>query len=197
MRETAEALEKKVTPRWVWRAFDLNRTADGGIGFTSAALTLTGDLAERMLGDCERAALLVCTLGAGYDALFRAWEKRDMARAVIMDACGSALTEAGCDGAEEEIRVNCSGWHLTDRFSPGYGDLPLGLQKALVRAADAERRLGVTVTETDLLVPVKTVTAVIGLSRRPQPARIRGCGYCALRESCVYRKEGSNCGASA
>ena len=84
--------------------------------------------------------------------------------------------------------------HRTDRFSPGYGDLPLDLQPALCAALDAQRRLGLTVTDSLLLNPVKSVTAVIGLSPTPQPARIRGCGYCNFRENCQFRKEGTTCG---
>ena len=61
-------------------------------------------------------------------------------------------------------------------------------------ALDAQRRLGLTVTDSLLLNPVKSVTAVIGLSPTPQPARIRGCGYCNFRENCQFRKEGTTCG---
>ena len=50
-------------------------------------------------------------------------------------------------------------------------------------------------TPSVLMNPAKSVTAVIGLSERPQPARVRGCGYCALRETCQYHKEGKSCGA--
>ena len=49
-------------------------------------------------------------------------------------------------------------------------------------------------TESLLLNPVKSVTAVIGLSDRPQMARIRGCAYCQMRERCTLRKGGKHCG---
>ena len=118
-----------------------------------------------------------------------------MARAAMLDACGSAWVEAGCDAAEEEISARFPELYRTDRFSPGYGDLPLTIQKDVCALLDAPRRLGVQVTDSFLLNPSKTVTAVIGLSDRPQPARIRGCGFCNLRASCQYRKGGTTCGA--
>ena len=102
--------------------------------------------------------------------------------------------EQGCGQAEREIAARFPEAYLTDRFSPGYGDLPLDLQPALCAALDAQRRLGLTVTDSLLLNPVKSVTAVIGLSPTPQPARIRGCGYCNFRENCQFRKEGTTCG---
>ena len=153
-----------------------------------AGLVLTGGMARKMLADCDRAVLLCCTLGAGFEAMLRAEQARSMARAALLDACGSAWVEAGCDGAEREIAARFPGLYLTDRFSPGYGDLPLALQRDICGVLDAPRRLGVQVGDSLLLNPAKSVTAVIGLSETPQPARVRGCGFCAMRESCQYRK---------
>ena len=102
--------------------------------------------------------------------------------------------ERGCGQAEEELAGRFPGLFFTDRFSPGYGDLPLDLQPALCAALDTPRRLGLYVTPSLLLNPVKSVTAVIGLSERPQPARVRGCAYCQMREHCPYRKGGTHCG---
>ena len=146
-----------------------------------------------MLAECDRLVLLGCTLGAAFDTMLRAEQARNMANAVILDACGSALVEAGCDAAEQEIRQRFPGLYLTDRFSPGYGTVPLALQESLCAALDASRRLGLHATESCLLTPGKSVTAFIGLSDRPQAARIRGCAYCALRNNCTFRKGGSRC----
>lgn len=194
MSAVADRLTRAVTPRWVWRVFHVKHTFDGE-GLAETNLTLTGEMAHKMLADCGQAVLLACTLGAGFEAMLRAEQARSMARAAMLDVCGSAWVEAGCDQAEEEISARFPGLYLTDRFSPGYGDLPLGLQRDICGLLDAQRRLGVQVMDSLLLNPTKSVTAVIGLSDRPQPARIRGCGFCNLRESCQYRKEGKTCGA--
>ena len=85
--------------------------------------------------------------------LLRAGQARWMARAALLDACGSAWVEAGCDGAQAEISARFPGLHPTDRFSPGYGDLPLSLQRDICGALDAPRRLGVQVTDSLLLNP--------------------------------------------
>ena len=156
-------------------------------------ITLTGTTALRMLAHSQQAVLLACTLGAQFDTLLRTQQARDMSRAVMLDACGSAWVEAGCDAAEQELHARFPDLHLTDRFSPGYGDLPLTLQPGICAALDAQRRLGVTVTKSLLLNPAKTVTAVIGLADTPQMARIRGCAYCALQQTCALRKGGTNC----
>ena len=191
--ETAGMLERRLRPRFLWRAFRIARETPGLL-LEEAGLALPGTLAEKMLEDCDAAVLLACTLGAGFDRMLKEWEARDMARAAVMDFCGSAWAEAVCDEAEQEIRARFPGKFLTDRFSPGYGDLPLGLQPGFLQALDAGRKLGITVNESFLLLPCKSVTAVIGLSDRPQRARIRGCAACGLREECEYRKRDEFCG---
>lgn len=193
VEEQARSLAGWARPRYVYKRFDLDR-GEAGIALPGTELVLTGRSAERMLEGCSQAVLLACTLGAPFDLRLSALQARDMARAVILDACGSALVEEGCDRAEEELAARLPGCYLTDRFSPGYGDLPLALQPALCAALDTPRRLGLHVTRSLLLNPVKSVTAVIGLSDRPQPARIRGCAYCSMRESCQFRKGGNRCG---
>ena len=188
----ADELSGTIQPRYTYRVFALEHLPDC-VRLQDVHVDLTGSSARNMLTGCGQAALLACTLGARFDAKLLALQARDMAKAVIVDALGSALVEAGCDQAERELADRFPGLFLTDRFSPGYGDLPLALQPQLCAALDAGRRLGLTVSQSLLLNPVKSVTAVIGLSDAPQPARIRGCAYCNLRETCTIRKGGSTC----
>ena len=60
--------------------------------------------------------------------------------------------------------------------------------------ADINRRLGVSLTDSGLMVPQKTVTAVVGVSDRPQPRRCSGCESCAMAGDCAFRREGKTCG---
>lgn len=190
---TAARLTAQVEPKYVYRVFP-TATEDQGVSLLGSGMILTGQMAKKMLSGCGQAILLLCTLGASFEALYRREAARDAAQAVLLDACGSAWVEAGCDAAQAEIAARFPGRYLTDRFSPGYGDLPLALQTDICALLDTQRRLGVQVTRSLLLNPAKSVTAVIGLSDRPQPARVRGCGFCTLKDSCAFRKEGKTCG---
>ena len=190
--EAAQLLERAIRPRHVYRVFALE-LRDGVPVLPGAGLTLAGRSARLMLAECTHAVLLAATLGADFDALLRQTQARDMARAVALDACGSAGVEWVCDAAEAALRARFPDKHLTDRFSPGYGDLPLDIQGALCAALDAQRRLGLYVTDSCLLNPAKSVTAIIGLADRPQMRRIRGCAYCSLAPTCTLRKRGKSC----
>lgn len=189
----ADRLSATLQPRHVWAAFPLEQ-AEGAFRLAGTGVALSGATARRMLTGCTQAVLLACTLGARFDTMLRSTQARDMAKAVVLDALGSAFVETGCDEAEREIAARFPGLHLTDRFSPGYGDLSLTAQPALCAALDGGRRLGLTVTDSLLLNPTKSVTAIIGLSEVPQPARVRGCQFCSMARNCPYRKEGKNCG---
>lgn len=196
LRRDAEAVAKMlvttVQPRYTYKVVPLKHE-EKQIVFSDVGVTMTGETARTMLAQCDQAVLLACTLGVRFDTMLRAEQARDMARAVILDACGSALVESGCDAVEREIKERFSERFLTDRFSPGYGDLPLTLQPSICTALDTPRRLGVHVTKSLLMNPSKSVTAVIGLSDQPQKARIRGCAYCSMRETCSLRKGGKRC----
>ena len=122
--QVAEELAAQVQPRCTYRLFPLVRE-EGSFRLDGTNLLLSGHTAKRMLAQCGQAVLMACTLGAKFDTMVRSAQARDMARAVILDACGSALVEKGCDEAERDIAVRFPGLYLTDRFSPGYGARPL------------------------------------------------------------------------
>lgn len=188
----ADKLTAAIQPRYTYRVCSLQKTETGFL-LPEVDLLLPGADAAKMLEQCDQAVLMACTLGAQFETLLRREQARDMTKAAILDACGSAWVEAGCDQAEQELASRIPGRYRTDRFSPGYGDLPLSLQSKLCAALDTQRRLGLHVTEHFLMNPSKSVTAIVGLSDRPQMARIRGCAYCSMQESCTLCKGGKRC----
>ena len=117
-----------------------------------------------------------------------------MAQALILDAAASAAVENVCDNLCADLAETFAPHCLTDRFSPGYGDLPLSQQRDLFRLLDVTRRIGVSLSESGLMVPQKSVTALIGVSDRPQRKRSGGCETCTMSADCAYRKDGKNCG---
>lgn len=192
IRAQIERCKKEVVaaakPRLTWRRF-----AVGGEFFS--ALSLEGRDIGELLDGCKEAALMAVTLGADIDRLLARSSVRNVADAVIMDACASAAVENVADNFEADLRreVEAEGLYLSDRFSPGYGDLPLSTQKRFSAALDTERMIGLTVSPAMMMIPGKSVTALLGISDWPKPLRERGCERCARFLHCVYRREGRNC----
>lgn len=193
IRSVCESMEETLSPGFIYRQFPLVDT-QAGFRLGEDGPLLTGKTAGRMLKGCRSAVVLIATLGFEFDKLLNTSQKRDMAEAVILDACGNAYIEAVADDAEERISTMTDGF-LTDRFSPGYGDLPLSLQADMVRLTEADKRLGIHVLSSDMLSPVKTITAFTGIADTPRPAAIRGCEYCLLQDTCVYKKGNGICEA--
>ena len=188
-----QRLREISAPKFLYAVFPILKK-DKGFELEGSGLVLSGNSAETMLSDCDSAAVMICTLGFGFESELRTLQARNMADALIFDACGSALVEEGCDIAEGEIAARLPGKYLTDRFSPGYGDLPLSLQEDILRILNAQKKLGVHLTDSLLFNPCKTVSAILGISDRVQPSRIRGCDYCKMKDICAIRKSGGSCG---
>jgi hypothetical protein len=159
------------------------------------ALRLTGaDIAEH-LHDATRVALFAATLGLGVDRELRRLSLTDALEQVIFDSVATALVERTADAANAHIRAYAASLDAFTswRFSPGYGDLPLAIQGDFLRAIDAGRQLGITLTPSNLMVPTKSVTAVVGIHPTPQPGLESSCSICSLAEFCTIRATGRTC----
>jgi len=160
-------------------------------------LELQGNDIRKLLEGCHLAIAMAATLGPEAEALLRRTEVTNMADAVIMDSAQSSAIENVCDNFESDMRLEYrkQGLYLTDRYSPGYGDLPLTSQKTIAELLVAEKRIGLTVTENMIMIPRKSVTCIIGISDKPRTLVRRGCDSCSSREKCSYRAQGSVCNA--
>lgn len=165
--------------------------------FPRAALPekLCGRDLQLHLKDCEALVLMAVTLGSETDRLLRRAASTDIARAAVLDALASAAVEQLCDNAETLLRGEYKNreMYLTGRYSPGYGDCPLELQQRFCDLLDTGRSMGLFVSENNLLTPRKSVTAVLGVARKPVTGFHAGCDHCVLRQTCTYRKRGVTC----
>ena len=83
---------------------------------------------------------------------------------------------------------------ITFRYSPGYGDLPLDIQGSFIKSINAEKLIGLTVSKHNLLMPRKSVTAIVGIIDKKYEQHKKGCEVCKNYENCSYRREGISCG---
>ena len=122
---------------------------------------------SRHLDGCDEIILLAATIGVAYDRILARESKISPSKALILDALGTERIEALCDlfCLEEAVWQREKGIILTPRFSVGYGDLPIDLQKSIFLALSCEKNIGLTLGESLLMSPQKSVTAIIGLRR--------------------------------
>ena len=119
-------------------------------------------LARNLLG-CDRAVVFAATIGIGADRLCKTALIREPSNALIYDAMASTAIEWFCDSLCGELSEHFIDYKQHPRFSPGYGDLPLDFQRDLIGVLDAQRGIGLTLTEHLMMIPQKSVTAIVGL----------------------------------
>lgn len=182
-----------IKPRFVYKVFDIEHS-DNGVVVNNTSLILKGKDISDHLKDCERCVLMCATVSIDVDNLIRKYEAQDMTKAVIADCLASAAIEQVCNEAEKEIKSAVGEYNFTWRFSPGYGDFPLEIQRDFIDVLDAQKRVGVNVSESLIMIPRKSVTAVIGVSEKEISKGRRGCVCCNMKDRCAYRKRGEHCG---
>lgn len=189
--------EKKIIqaaqPRCLYKYFDIAFT-DNGVALSGTDLVLKGNDILNHLSGCFGVVLMAATLSGGIDSLLRTLQITDMAAAVVANAMASTAIEQVCDSADKLIDRQFNNSYKTFRFSPGYGDFPIEIQRDFLNLLDAPKKIGLCPAgESCLLTPVKSVTAVVGLSKNPIERKKRGCASCNLNGKCQYRKAGNRC----
>ena len=179
--------ERGVQPHVAMRRFGMDE--DGRLEGT--ALIPQGGDVRRMLSGCHEAVLLAATLGAGSERMLLKAQAKSGAEAVLLDAVLSAAIEAVCDAQEAALRdsLAAQGLYLTDRFSPGYGDMPLAQTREICAVLSADKMIGLTVSQSGIMIPRKSVTAIMGVSRAPVSRRPSGCAACSMRGQCTLCKD--------
>ncbi len=121
------------------------------------------DLAAHMDG-CKKALVFAATVGIGIDRLIAKYSRISPAKALLFQALGTERIEALCDTFCSEFAKE-NGVLLTPRFSPGYGDLAIEVQKDIFAVLDCPKKIGLTLNESLLMSPSKSVTAIVGIKK--------------------------------
>ncbi|GLB30459.1 vitamin B12 dependent methionine synthase activation domain protein [Lacrimispora amygdalina] len=188
IEEALEELLSAASPKSIYRSYPLTLLPENEIDFT-VFRTRSRNL-SRNLADCEEVILFAATLGTGVDVLLHKYTRLQMSKAVIMQAAAAAVIEEYCDGVNRKLKQEYEekGLYLRPRFSPGYGDFSLECQKEITAVLETPKRIGIMLTESLLMTPSKSVTAVMGASKKPYRCEIKGCESCEKLD-CVYRRQ--------
>ena len=115
---------------------------------------------SRALQGCDKLVLFAATIGLAPDRLIAKYGRLSPSKALCMQAVGAERVESLCDAFCEEISADYAekGYHSRRRFSPGYGDFPLDAQKAIFQSLDCPRKIGLSLNDSLLMSPSKSVT---------------------------------------
>ncbi|MGN1103374.1 MAG: vitamin B12 dependent-methionine synthase activation domain-containing protein [Candidatus Coproplasma sp.] len=142
----------------VYDTYDVKAEGDElDLGFAkihshSLALNLQG---------CNRLVLFAATAGAGVDRLIVKFSRISPSKAAVLQAMGAALVESWCDAICAKLRQKYN--TNSSRFSCGFGDCKITLQRDIFQALSVTKRLGITLSDDCFMTPTKSVTAMVGI----------------------------------
>ena len=156
---------------------------------SSAENTIKSKKLKVNLKDCKEVILMAATLGVAIDREIKKYQLVDLAKAVILQACATVVLEEYCDELQKDIaaQLRKQGKYMRPRFSPGYGDFSMKHQKDLLAILDAAKKTGIMMTDSYMLTPTKSITAVIGVCDFETNCDLNGCEACK-KADCIYKR---------
>ena len=148
-------------PRQV-TAFFRVKDAKDALTFEGCEITLEGESIRKHFQGATEGLFSAFTLGMALDKKLRELSLSHPAESVALNALGSAYAERMADKLLKEVRdqKEAQGFKTTFRFCPGYGDLALSANTQIAAALGATKKIGLTVTESGLLLPIKSIVGV-------------------------------------
>lgn len=165
IREALALTQEAMQPKACYGRFTIDVKGDGKILFPYGEV-VSHDLTKN-LHDCKEIFLFAATLGVEFDRLLRRTRITSMTKAAVLQAAGAAAVEGLCDQLNDDLRkaVEAEGYKAHPRYSPGYGDYALENQKGIFDILKPSKNIGVSLMDTLIMAPEKSVTAVIGLEQ--------------------------------
>ncbi len=146
-------------------------------------LNLRCNSLKKNLDGCDYAYIFAATTGVEAQRYLERCRIISPLKGIVADCVGSAAIEAFCDKINSSFE-NCE--CLRPRFSPGYGDMPLECQKNIVEFLQTKKNIGMGLTDSMMMIPVKSVTAIIGIGKEKNKCNGPGCMICKS-SVCPYR----------
>ena len=194
----SEPIKKRVTEllclakelssfKYVYKKFDILASNETEIDLGD--LKLKSQNLKKNLEGCNELIIFVATLGMEFEKKLQYFSKTNAYDALIFQAIGTELLEDFCDNLTQDVFLKGypKQFGTKPRFSPGYGDLPLEFQREIFCILKPEKSIGAYLTDSLMMVPSKTVSAIVGITDTPKQTE-HSCKTC-VKTDCEFRKE--------
>lgn len=195
IEKSKDLVRSAINLRYMVKRYKIEEVKEG-ISLKETNFILKGQDIKKHLKLCKECILIAVTLSNDFERLLRLYERKSLSESIIMDSCGTTAIEEGCDLLEESIRKDMEkeNKYITARYSPGYGDLPIEIQNDFINLLNCQKEIGLTCSENNILIPRKSVTAIIGISEENIKKQTQKCAVCLKNKDCLYRRKGDSCG---
>lgn len=190
-----EITKENINPRYTLRVYPISRTKEKEVKIEGTNLVIVSEDIYNLLKDCDSCAIMATTLGIEIEKEIRKNSYSELTKSIVIDACATAAIEEICDIVQDNIKEELKeeGKYITNRYSPGYGDLPLEVNRDITNILNSSKEIGLTITEKGIMLPRKSVTAIIGISETNVGYSKKICMNCSNYNKCKYKKGDENC----
>lgn len=183
--EATRIIQDVAKPRSTYQVFD--------IGDPRLSDILIGQDIKDLLDESKQVICMGLTLGHEIEMQIRKLGYTDLTLSLVLDATASAAIESKAEELNSNLQDLYEDKYLTDRFSPGYGDLPICVQGDFIKLIGATKQIGLTTNPQGIMVPRKSITALVGIADRKQESKRQACKSCRLYQTCQKRDK-KECG---
>lgn len=186
-------------PKYCYKVVPIEHITETEIRIANSNLVLKGNHITSHLRNVSKVALFAATLGVSFDNYLRFSQIKSLSNTLILDICANQYIESFCDIIEKIIKKDehLEEFYFLPRFSPGYGDFDLSIQSEILNLLDAQRKIGLTCTENHIMIPRKSVTAIVGITNKDSLSNNpndKACDICQFNKNCELQKGGFFCG---
>ncbi|GMT42265.1 MAG: vitamin B12 dependent methionine synthase activation domain protein [bacterium] len=147
----------------VYRTFPLVCKKGETPGLEDSRSLFFGKKIAGLLEGCDYVSLLIATIGPALPDRADELKKIDPTDSFFLEHVGGWAADHLAEITDVRIQAECAknGYKTTRRYSPGYGDWTLDAQPEIMRLLDSGK-IGVSLTDTKIMIPRKSVSAAIG-----------------------------------
>lgn len=195
INECINLIKDKINPRYMLRVYPIKREKLS-IVIKGTDLKLESEDLYNLLKECDKCIVMAITLGFEAEKEIRKYSYSELTKSIIIDSCATTAIEEVCDFVQDELEKELfqKGEYLTTRYSPGYGDLPIEKNIDIINLLNTQKEIGLTITGSGIMIPRKSVVAIMGIAKSESKNNKKLCSNCINRFDCKYKREVETCG---
>ena len=200
IEQSIDETKRIISPRFVLRKYSIKKikmdNEKDQVILEDGNLILKSDDVYKLLTECDECILMAVTLGLEIEKEIRKLTYTNLTKGIIIDSCATTAIEEVCDIVQDNIarKLLREDKYITYRYSTGYGDLSIENNIYINNILNSQKEIGLTVTNSGIMIPRKSVVALIGVSNKGILNNKKSCDNCSNRHNCEYKKEGHSCG---
>lgn len=196
IEECRNITKDRINPRYTFRVYSIKQKYKGIIELEGTNLILESNDLYEILKDCNECILMAATLGINIEKDIKKYSCTELTKGIIIDSCATTAIEEVCDIVQNEIENNIlkNGQYLTFRYSPGYGDLSIEKNTEILTILNGQKEIGLTITNSGIMIPRKSVIAIIGITDKKVEQDKTSCSTCKNKSKCKFKKGVNSCG---